>query len=213
MCFLLLIITELDKLVVSTPVPVLFPTRTDLILRVSAQTTVGRHPQPWQQQLCACSLVSLPSCCRRCTGLAGCQLSSSMPLAASPYFFELLSARLPVSQAVTCCHSILGIYVTWAVPRRTPRRRGAGCKGTCRCSWTDSFAAMPFSPGTWCCSKISICFVFKSHFWSFQYKQEIKRDSGTGCPVRLWMSQPWKHSRPGWMGLWATWSRGRCLCL
>lgn len=46
MCFLLLIITELDKLVVSTPVPVLFPTRTDLILRVSAQTTVGRHPQP-----------------------------------------------------------------------------------------------------------------------------------------------------------------------
>jgi len=24
---------------------------------------------------------------------------------------------------------------------------------------------------------------------------------------------PWKHSRPGWMGLWATWSRGRCPCL
>jgi len=26
--------------------------------------------------------------------------------------------------------------------------------------------------------------------------------------VRLWMPPPWKHSRPGWMGLWATWSRG-----
>ena len=33
------------------------------------------------------------------------------------------------------------------------------------------------------------------------------------CPARLWMTLPWKHSRPGWMGLWATWSRGRCPCL
>jgi len=24
---------------------------------------------------------------------------------------------------------------------------------------------------------------------------------------------PWKCSRPGWMGLWATWSSGRCPCL
>ena len=24
---------------------------------------------------------------------------------------------------------------------------------------------------------------------------------GTGCPVRLWMSPPWEHCRPGWMGL------------
>jgi len=38
-------------------------------------------------------------------------------------------------------------------------------------------------------------------------------DAGTGCPERLLMSPPWKHSRPGWMGLWATWSRGRCPCL
>ena len=28
----------------------------------------------------------------------------------------------------------------------------------------------------------------------------------------LVLSLPWNHSRPGWMGLWATWSRGRCLC-
>ena len=26
-------------------------------------------------------------------------------------------------------------------------------------------------------------------------------DTGTGCPARLWMRPPWKHSRPGWMGL------------
>jgi len=38
-------------------------------------------------------------------------------------------------------------------------------------------------------------------------------ETGTGCPVRLWMPPPWKHSRPGWMGLWATWSSGRCPCL
>jgi len=25
------------------------------------------------------------------------------------------------------------------------------------------------------------------------------------------MPNPWSHSRPGWMGLWATWSRGRSL--
>lgn len=28
-----------------------------------------------------------------------------------------------------------------------------------------------------------------------------------------WHSPPWKHSKPGRMGLWATWSRGRHPCL
>ena len=32
--------------------------------------------------------------------------------------------------------------------------------------------------------------------------------TGTGCPRRLWMPQPWRHSRPGWMWLWAAWSDG-----
>jgi len=32
-------------------------------------------------------------------------------------------------------------------------------------------------------------------------------DAGTGCPERLWMPRPWRCSRPGWMGPWATWSR------
>uniref|UniRef100_A0A8C2T0S5 Elastin n=1 Tax=Coturnix japonica TaxID=93934 RepID=A0A8C2T0S5_COTJA len=27
---------------------------------------------------------------------------------------------------------------------------------------------------------------------------------GTGCPGRLWMPRPWRCSRPGWMGPWAT---------
>jgi len=31
---------------------------------------------------------------------------------------------------------------------------------------------------------------------------------GTGCPRRLWMPHPWRHSRPGWMWLWAAWSGG-----
>ena len=31
----------------------------------------------------------------------------------------------------------------------------------------------------------------------------------TGYPVD---APPWKCSRPGWMGLWATWSSGRCPC-
>jgi len=32
--------------------------------------------------------------------------------------------------------------------------------------------------------------------------------TGTGCPRRLWMPPPWRHSRPGWMWLWAAWSSG-----
>ena len=32
------------------------------------------------------------------------------------------------------------------------------------------------------------------------------------CPEKLWMSHPWKCSRPGWMGPWAAWSSGRCPC-
>jgi len=34
-----------------------------------------------------------------------------------------------------------------------------------------------------------------------------------GCPEKLWLPHPWKCSRPGWMGLGATWSSGRCPCL
>jgi len=30
--------------------------------------------------------------------------------------------------------------------------------------------------------------------------------TGTGCPRRLWMPHPWRHSRPGWMWLRAAWS-------
>ena len=33
-------------------------------------------------------------------------------------------------------------------------------------------------------------------------------DSGTSCPERLWIPPPWRHSRPGWMGLWLAWSSG-----
>jgi len=25
---------------------------------------------------------------------------------------------------------------------------------------------------------------------------------------RLWMPHPWRHSKPGWMWLWAAWSAG-----
>jgi len=34
----------------------------------------------------------------------------------------------------------------------------------------------------------------------------------TGWPERWWMPYPWKHSRSGWMGLWATWWCWRCPC-
>jgi len=30
--------------------------------------------------------------------------------------------------------------------------------------------------------------------------------AGTGCSEKLWMPHPWRCSRPGWMGPWATWS-------
>jgi len=30
----------------------------------------------------------------------------------------------------------------------------------------------------------------------------------TGCPRRLWMPHPCRHSRPGWMWLWAAWAAG-----
>jgi len=34
----------------------------------------------------------------------------------------------------------------------------------------------------------------------------------TVATEKLWMPHPWKCSRPGWMGLWATWSAERCPC-
>jgi len=36
---------------------------------------------------------------------------------------------------------------------------------------------------------------------------------GPGCLEKLWVLHPWRCSRPGWMGSWATWSSGWCLCL
>jgi len=38
------------------------------------------------------------------------------------------------------------------------------------------------------------------------------RRPDTGCPEKLWLSPPWKCWRPSWMGLWETWSGGRCPC-
>ena len=29
---------------------------------------------------------------------------------------------------------------------------------------------------------------------------------GPGCPEKLWLPPPWQCWRPGWMGLWETWS-------
>ena len=36
--------------------------------------------------------------------------------------------------------------------------------------------------------------------------------SDMGCPEKLWMLHPWKCSRPGWVGSWATWSGGWQAC-
>ena len=34
--------------------------------------------------------------------------------------------------------------------------------------------------------------------------------TGTGCPQKWWMPHPRRHSRSGWMGLWALWSSFWC---
>jgi len=36
--------------------------------------------------------------------------------------------------------------------------------------------------------------------------------TGTGCSEKWWVPCSWRYSRPGWTGLWATWSSCRCLC-
>lgn len=34
--------------------------------------------------------------------------------------------------------------------------------------------------------------------------------TGTSCPEKFWMLRLWKCSKPGWTGLGANWSIGRC---
>lgn len=55
---------------------------------------------------------------------------------------------------------------------------------------------------------------FKLKEWRFML--DVRRNSslrgwwgsGTGCLEKLRMPHPWMCSRPGWMGLWVTWSDG-----
>lgn len=37
-------------------------------------------------------------------------------------------------------------------------------------------------------------------------------DTGTGCPEKLGMPNPWKCSQSGWVQLWVSCSSGRCPC-
>jgi len=47
---------------------------------------------------------------------------------------------------------------------------------------------------------------------AFSYSHRGWWHTGTGCPRRLWMPHSWRHSRPGWMWLWAAWSGGWWPC-
>jgi len=48
--------------------------------------------------------------------------------------------------------------------------------------------------------------------WQQVMEAGHKPCTGTGCPEVWWMPCPWRHSRSGWMGLWANWSSCRCPC-
>ena len=42
------------------------------------------------------------------------------------------------------------------------------------------------------------------HAWT-QHQNQFRL---YGCPRRLWVPHPCRHSRPGWMWLWAAWAAG-----
>ena len=51
---------------------------------------------------------------------------------------------------------------------------------------------------------------FSQHHHS--YFQGNSHKTGTGSLEVCWKPHPWGHSRPGLMGLWATWSSCGCPC-
>ena len=55
------------------------------------------------------------------------------------------------------------------------------------------------------CSSLALCFPI----WSIHVEvSDHGSNTTTVLYMRLWMPHPWRHSRPGWMWLWAAWSGG-----
>jgi len=54
--------------------------------------------------------------------------------------------------------------------------------------------------------------IYKFHFRLTETGTGTEKNTGTRHPERWSMPHPWKHSRSGWMGLWATSLSWRCPC-
>ena len=90
--------------------------------------------------------------------------------------------------------------------------------------WTRWPTEVPSNPYysviLWFCDSVILWFCDGFKLKDGRFRLDVRKkflwwrwwDTGTDCAERWWMSHPWKHSRSGWTGLWATWRSRRCPC-
>ena len=139
------------------------------------------------------------------------------------------SGALSTGKTWTCWSRSRGGPQKWSEGWNiSPMRKGWESWGLKKRLWGDLIAAFQYLKGAYkkdrerlftrVCSDRTRGNVFKlkegRFTWDIRKKCFTMRwwDTGTGCPEKLWMPPPWQSWRPGWMGLWATWSSGRCPC-
>jgi len=138
-------------------------------------------------------------------------------------FFQALTVACETAQSLSHL-PVCGLLKKWAQLQALCSRKPRNCLSSVQRGSSVQLHSQVTSPkAKQCCCKarsmprdmekgISEINLFSRMLQTGQILTQRVMRHWTGCPRRLWMPHPWRHSRPGWMWLWAAWSAGWWPC-